>query len=221
VTHVEIENALRAVLEAQHTAALVGILADSDDRSEWRAAVHEAGHALVLLVHGVDFDLIRIETTDTGAGGRIEMPPQTRRLQNRTTMDERIDGDVAGPIGEETILGDVEPLGVETDLRVALARGCVVHPENPTQANEDGIQWVRASVVRVRAMLRRRRRSLERLARELLRAKTLTRRDCVRIVRGRVRSRPFKSPTVPWKELHDCDVARDYLARRASELQLP
>ena len=61
-------------------------------------------------------------------------------------------------------------------------------------------------------MLRRRRRTLLRLARVLRRGSALTRKDCVRIVRGagtRVRVDPVCNPTLPSGELDACNLVRN------------
>jgi hypothetical protein len=200
------------VRAVQHVdlCALVGFdEGTSDDISTWRTAAHESGHALAQLVEGVDF--ARVYILGEGKGGGISTEGLEPRLPG-SSFEARVASDVAGAVAEELVFGDVEASGVETDLRVALAR-CYVHdPLAATDEDAEGVGRVREQVARVREILRRRRPALEALARELLRAKRLSRLEAARIVRSagsRVHVRPRFSPIVDRREHEDCERARE------------
>jgi hypothetical protein len=135
-------------------------------------------------------------------------------------LADRIAADVAGAVAEELVFHDgVEPIGVLTDLRVALARAGVLDVEQELKA--EGVGLVRHQVGRVRKMLGRRRRTLLALARVLRRTEELTRLDAVRIARlagTRILIRPKFSPTVSLQELRDCDRARHEVAGQVRRL---
>jgi hypothetical protein len=191
---------------------VLGHSGESDDVSTWRTAVHEAGHAIVQLVDGVDFsDVVLYE----GGGGELRTVDIEDRYEAAPHV-VRIAGDLGGAVAEETVFGDVEPGGVEEDLRIALARARITDPE-AASTNEGCLPLVLGQVVRVRAMLRRRRRALLALAHVLLRAREVDRRTCARVVRDAgacVRLRPRFSPIIGWDERCDCELVRGELRER-------
>lgn len=181
----------------------------SDDESLGRVAVHEAGHAMVSLVDGVDFH--HVEVFDDFKGGACD----TRGLAwlyTRVEFEANLASDVGGAIAEETVFDDVGWDGFETDFRVALARVHIVDNPGAVRYDDERLAPIQRAVARVRKMLRRRKPALTKLAEELLRARSLTRIECVRIVNeagSRVRVRPLFSPVIPLDELHRCDRARE------------
>jgi hypothetical protein len=195
---------------------VLGHMGESDDRSHWRTAVHEAGHAMVELLEGVDFARAVVRADGSGE-------VETQGLQaeyDECSLESRVATDLGGAVAEELVFNDVEPGGVETDLRVALARLRVTHPERVGE-DDEGVAYVRAQVARVRAMLRRRRPALLKLAEALLRKRTLERRECALIVRAagtRVWLRPHYSPIIRRGEARACDVARWGIEERRQEL---
>jgi hypothetical protein len=196
---------------------------ETDDVPQWRTAVHESGHALVALVEGTDFERIVLNDGAAGSRGpRGELVPNRNVRYPKSSFEARIAVDVAGGVAEELVFDRVEPLGVWTDLRVALARSYITNVDDRIAVEAaEGLAWVRAQVTRVRSMIRRRRRALEHLATELLRAGDLTRLDAVRVVRQagtHVRVRPTRSSTVSRSELRDCDLVRAELADRTEGL---
>jgi hypothetical protein len=222
------DKALAALLEAMWLCGLFEFCEPADDETDdvphWRTAVHESGHALVALVEGTDFERVLLNDGVAGSEGRNrgELVPNRNAIYPKPLFEARVAVDVAGAAAEELVFDRVEPLGVWTDLRVALARAHVTKVDDPVAVEASaGLAWVREQVTRVRRMLRRRRRALEHLATELLRAGDLTRLDAVRLVRQagtHVLVRPTRSSTVSRSELRDCDLVRAELADRTEGL---
>ncbi len=220
------DGGLSIVLEAQWVCTLFGFNGeaddDEDDRPFWRTAVHESGHALVALVHGIDFERIVICAGDSEAAAcRGEVAFNDVATLPRPAFEMRIACDVGGAVAEELVFGQEEPFGVWTDLRVALARAHVTSIDGHVDRETAGVRRVDEQVEHVRRMLRRRRRALERLAEGILRTKDVTRGHAVRVVREagtRVRVRPKFSPTLPRQELDRCDQARLGIAERTEGL---
>jgi hypothetical protein len=216
--------AWEVVSGAMHVCELVlGYGGESDDRSSRRTAVHEAGHALCALVEGLDFTSVEI---GADGGGVFSKDGVVASLPG-SSHETRMAVDVAGAIAEELSFGDVEPLGIETDLRMALARAYILDP-NATDADGkkyvldpdcEELGWVRREVRRVRRMFSRRKRALDVLAETLLASGSLSRVECARIVRdtgSRVGVRARFSPTVGDDELFDCEcVAEEIMLARA------
>jgi hypothetical protein len=106
-----------------------------------------------------------------------------------------------GALAEEAVFGDVEPFGVEKDFRLAFARHGLFGIQQIEDSPILGVMQELAG--RLRRAIRRRRPMLLRLARTLLRAERLSRRDCARILRSvgfRGRTRPRFSPLVALTE---------------------
>ena len=217
---------MSAQLEAMWLCEMVGLCAagdgEGDDVPHWRTAVHESGRALVLLVEGTNFERIRIYDAGPDVERALGEVVSSQDVEHPTpSFEARVASDVGGAVAEHMVFGCVEPLGVWTDLRVALARAHVTGVDDSVAVKAaEGLGRVREQIMRVRHTLRRRRPALEALAAELLRTKDVTRRDAVRIVRQagtRVRVRPIRSSTVPWQELRDCNLVRAEIAERAKE----
>jgi hypothetical protein len=172
-----------------------------------RTSSHEAGHVFCYLLDRVRF--VRAEVGDGSDGARgwtVSRPPRGERpaVTCMPPLETRIALEIAGAVGEEVALGDVDPIGVWTDLRVALARA--------TDAAE-----ARQQVARVRGMLRTRRDALLELATALKRAHSLTSAECASVVRAagvHVNGATF-DPVSPAAERERCDAARaDVVAQR-------
>lgn len=153
--------------------------AEGHDETE-RTAIHEAGHALVSLVEGVEFYCVGVTDAATGAlVHRRPVPPGTIGPPLAT----RIALELGGAAAEEAVFGDVSPCGAWIDLAMALARAGVPRSGVAT-ADHRGVRAVRAQAERLRGLFVRERAALDALARELTAVRTLRRVECVAIVRG-------------------------------------
>jgi hypothetical protein len=141
------------------------------DEETLRTCAHEAGHALVHLLDGVRFG--RVEVGGPTRGRLVSRPAAAEipAVLCMPPIETRIATELAGAVAEEVIVGDVDPVGCWTDLRMALARA-----PDPGQA--------RAQADRVRGMLNAHRHALSELANELGRTGVLTRAQCAAVVRA-------------------------------------
>jgi len=143
---------------------------DGDDERP-RTCAHEAGHAFLHLLAGVRFGRVEV---GGAAGARLVSRPAAAEIPAVLCMppiETRIATELGGAIAEEVIVGDVDPVGCWTDLRMALARAT-----DPGQA--------RAQADRVRSMLNAHKHALSELASELGRTGVLTRAQCADVVRA-------------------------------------
>jgi integrase len=79
---------------------------ESDHRSLWSTGVHEAGHALVALVEGVDF--VSVDVARTGNRlGYLSFDGLTRRMP-WAGFTARVASDLGGAVAEEIVFGEID-----------------------------------------------------------------------------------------------------------------
>lgn len=140
---------------------LFGLRADGKGDSAERIAAHEAGHSCVDEQLG-SFDRVQVLRGDAAVyGAKYEHP------------DFAIVGLVAGALGEEILLGSIEPEGCRTDLSKALMIALRTDGNLP-----DAVERVEAAIEAGRAILSDLRRTHAATTVALLHKEVLTMDDC-------------------------------------------
>jgi hypothetical protein len=186
--------------------------------SPWRVAVHEAGHALVHLVRGIDFALVRVGGNDERGeriGGALSYAGLAPSYP-QASMADRLASDLGGAMAEAVVLGSIDPNGVEADIHDAFAR-TRVNIEEP-ERTPVRLEIVRGAGRCALRLLRQHREELVRLARALQEKGRLGRSTCVRLV-GEVPARPLYSPSQTLAEFRRGEAVRRELAARDRRLR--
>ena len=147
---------------------LFDLRADAWDESARRIAGHEGGHTIAVLSVGTSFE--RVQVNDGNPGVFLPRYPHP---------DFALVGDVAGAIGEETLLGDIAPSGCRTDMGGALRKSLLLDGGNLPAA----VERVKAAIEAARNILIERRVAHTALVDALLARGRLTRADCLEIVK--------------------------------------
>jgi ATP-dependent Zn protease len=171
-----------------------------------RAAYHEAGHALQACLEKIEWSRVLVRPDGSGAFTPGRPGPSSRAMWPR--LQQRVAIDVGGVVAEAVRFDDVDAAGCMTDLFMALARGGT---DEASRADEAGVQLVRAEVKRVRGLFLLHRDALDALAQALLAARTMTRDECVEVLR---RSAPDVGPPEYAWECPDDERTRVWRARR-------
>jgi hypothetical protein len=136
------------------------------DGSIKRTAVHESGHALVLLDHGTVFH----EAVVRDGGGIVEYQGARRDMQV-PSLGSRVAVDLGGVLAEHVVFGDCDVSSAAQDLARALAR----------LEDDEGTLMI---VPHVRTTIASHEAALRALADALVARRRLSYRECVDVVRG-------------------------------------
>lgn len=148
----------------------IGVRADAVDRTanqdKWRAAYHEAGHALVNLKLGGTFSKVQITHGDAGIFDVV--------YRDDGILDDRIVGHIAGAAGEEVGMGGIEPEGCRSDACRAIDRAMKYNAEAKIT-----VGW---AFRQARSICVEHRAALVALAKALVEHEVLSREDCVNAI---------------------------------------